>query len=148
MTAYQPLPRNPWDRAKADAMACMMADGEVFERDDPIRMTIYGTVKPPTTRETVYPTDATRGTGHAPSIGSTPTPLKPGDKFATVFTRSLSQSSPARVVGRYPTLKKAIADAVVINSMKDTQTIVIEYDGESDSVDREYSEHHTVWREK
>ena len=139
-------PNNPWQRAKADAMVGMIEDGEILDWYDSSPAPVSRDGKTPTTRNTVYPTDATRGTGHA-AVHSNPTAWKRGHKFATVFERNLSQSAPPRIVGRYRTMKKAIADAKVINSMKDTLVIVIEYDGKSDYVDREYTECHTVWRE-
>jgi hypothetical protein len=84
---------------------------------------------------------------------STPTPSSYLDRFATLFEMKeyeleALQPEPRRVIHRYKTLPAAIADAQQINEMKDTQAIVIEYDGASDYVEPGYRHMHTVWREE
>jgi hypothetical protein len=79
---------------------------------------------------------------------STPTPLKRGHKFATIYEMKARQPEPTRIIERYKNLKEAIADAELINTMKDTWCIVIDYAGESDDVAIGYRDTHTLWAAK
>ena len=145
------------EQAKVDAFAAMLIDGEVFIQDgeviDRSRLTISETGKQPTTRNTVYLKEDARRVRRPSDIRISPTPLKPGDKFATVFEMKeyvweALQPEPRRIVHRYKTAATAIADAKIINQMKDTRAVVIAYEGESDYIEPGYRDTHTIWPEK